>query len=129
MTKNDVYLFSQWAQKRIESEDAESKLRYALSKVVARLRPVLSDLVEAWNDIDIDEAATDEKGILVKDSFGGYGYTKEGAKKRLDRRRAVLKETVEVKPFFVDTEPFNLTEDEKLLGTGFVFKQDDTDET
>ncbi len=130
MTKQKVRDFAAWATSRVKTEEPNSKLKYALDKMLLRVRPILVGINEAWEDIDLDLAHTDEKGILIRDQSGAYTYTKENEKERIAKRRAVMKETVTIKPFIVDHAEYELSEVDLEFGNGFVFNvSEDGNET
>lgn len=128
-TKDQVWAFAQWAARRVTEEAAESKLKYALEKMLIRCRPILAEINEQWEDIDLKYAHTDADGVLVKKD-GQYTYDKDSEQSRVRARRDVFKQTVSLQPFYVDMLPPGLSEADKFFGAGFVFTEEiDINET
>jgi hypothetical protein len=63
----------------------ETKTQKKLFKLYERLKPHREAYQSEIEVLRLDNAATDDKGILLSDDKGGYQFTKEGLKKlRLD---------------------------------------------
>jgi hypothetical protein len=63
----------------------ETKTQKKLFKLYERLKPNHEAYQSEIETLRLDNAATDDKGILLMDEKGGYQFTKEGVKKlRLD---------------------------------------------
>jgi hypothetical protein len=63
----------------------ETKTQKKLFKLYERLKPNHEAYQSEIEVLRLDNAATDDKGILLTDDKGGYQFTKEGLKKlRLD---------------------------------------------
>ena len=63
----------------------ETKTQKKLFKLYERLKPNHEAYQLEVENLRLDNAATDDKGILLADEKGGYQFTKEGVKKlRLD---------------------------------------------
>jgi predicted nuclease with TOPRIM domain len=63
----------------------ETKTQKKLFKLYERLKPNHEAYQSEIEELRLDNAATDDKGILLSDEKGGYQFTKEGLKKlRLD---------------------------------------------
>jgi hypothetical protein len=63
----------------------ETKTQKKLFKLYERLKPHREAYQSEIEELRLDNAATDDKGILLSDEKGGYQFTKEGLKKlRLD---------------------------------------------
>ena len=102
VTLEEARDFGAMSSKYLEEFSDDTKIRYALIKVSKQVNEAFKDYnkeANAFNakleDIRIDNAATNEKGILIKSSKEGeYEYTQEGhAKMRTQIREAVEKWT------------------------------------
>lgn len=60
--------------------DQETKIQKKLFKIFEKIKGHLETYNEMINELKLDNASVDEKGILVMDEKGGYKFTKEGAK-------------------------------------------------
>ncbi len=72
------------------------KLSYAIKKngqrINAALKKLTAEFQEKINDINIDHAAADDRGVLLVDDKGNYKYKPEQAKKRLKSIREATDE-------------------------------------
>jgi hypothetical protein len=58
----------------------ETKIQKKLFKIFEKVKPTLEDYNEKVNELRLDNASVDEKGILLMDDKGGYKFSKEGVK-------------------------------------------------
>jgi hypothetical protein len=58
----------------------ETKIQKKLFKIFEKVKPTLEDYNEKVNELRLDNASVDEKGILLMDEKGGYKFSKEGVK-------------------------------------------------
>ena len=71
----------------------ETKTQKKLFKLYERVKPNHEAYQSEIEVLRLDNAATDDKGILLTDEKGGYQFTKEGVKKlRLDIENLNAKE-------------------------------------
>jgi transcriptional regulator of heat shock response len=84
---------------QVKGED--TKVSQKLTKIAKKLEKYLNDYNEKVEEIRIDNASTDEKGVILKEEKGGYKFSKEGLKNLLTQ----IKELGE-KEF--DYEPINV---------------------
>jgi hypothetical protein len=59
----------------------ETKVQKKLFKLYEKLKKYNEEYTTQLEELRLDNAATDEKGILVVDDKGGYKFNKEGIKK------------------------------------------------
>lgn len=59
----------------------ETKVQKKLFKFGEKLKPFQQEYVNKVEELRLDNAATDEKGVLTVDEKGEYKFTKEGLKK------------------------------------------------
>lgn len=59
----------------------ETKIQKKLFKLYEKIKPHHESFNAQLDELRLDNAATDDKGILLMDEKGGYKFTKEGTKK------------------------------------------------
>ncbi|MFN5250166.1 MAG: hypothetical protein ACK5DE_03910 [Bacteroidota bacterium] len=59
----------------------ETKVQKKLFKMYEKLKPYSEEYQKKIEELRLDNAATDDKGILLVDEKGGYKFNKEGIKK------------------------------------------------
>lgn len=115
--------------KRTENKD--TKLKYAISRTLARIQKHQDVVNESLTDIEIDYCLTEKRGesdVIVRDAHGNLQYTKEEIKKRNKATREYLnKEDVEIDPYFATALPADLNEFEIEAFAGFVIKVEDAE--
>ena len=92
--------------KNVNSTIAEkgSKKEVKFKKIADKIKPILEDFNEKRADIRLDNAYTNEKGILELDEKGDYKFTKEGVKKLNKDLKELLEQTFEFYQFTFSTE-------------------------
>lgn len=92
------------------SEHVESNTKGAkkLQKIASKLKQNLEVYNEKLEDLRLDNAHTDESGVLVLDEKGGYKYSKEGLKSLNGGIRKLLEEDFEIYQFTFSTEGLEL---------------------
>lgn len=58
----------------------ETKIQKKLFKIFEKVKSILEDYNDKVNELRLDNASVDEKGILLTDDKGAYKFSKEGAK-------------------------------------------------
>lgn len=102
---------------------AESKLKYAIERVMKRTKKVIEQYREDLEDAQIEHCYADEKGVIVRDGRGEYQFTKEGLTALNQKRRELVRSEVSVEPYFATELPENLDPTTKEIFTGFVIKE------
>ena len=59
----------------------EEKVQRKLMKIYEKLKAYYEDYQSKLDELRLDNAAVDEKGILLLDEKGGYKFNKDGIKK------------------------------------------------
>jgi len=90
---------------QVKGEDTKSSQK--LAKIAKKLEKYVNDYNEQVEEIRIDNASTDDKGVILKEEKGGYKFGKDGLKKLLSQ----IKELGE-KEFIY--EPINVVNPEGL---------------
>ncbi len=66
-------------KQQIKGED--TKVSQKLGKIAKKLEKYVIEYNEQVEEIRIDNASTDDKGVILKEEKGGYKFSKEGLKK------------------------------------------------
>jgi hypothetical protein len=61
-------------------KDEDTKVSQKLSKIAKKFEKYVNEYNEQIEEIRIDNASTDEKGVILKEENGGYKFNKEGLK-------------------------------------------------
>lgn len=59
----------------------ETKIQKKLFKFAEKLKPFQEEYMKQVEELRLDNAATDDKGVLILNEKGDYNFTKEGLKK------------------------------------------------
>jgi hypothetical protein len=88
-TYRDLNLLSRAIQHSFGSQ--ETKVQKKLVKIHEKIKPHLDSFESQLDELRLDNAATDEKGIVQIEEKGGYKFNKEGIKK-LNKDAEALKD-------------------------------------
>ena len=88
-TYRDLVILSRSIQNSFGAQ--ETKVQKKLVKIHEKIKPHLDVYEAALEELRLDNAATDEKGIVLIEEKGGYKFNKEGIKK-LNKDAEVLKD-------------------------------------
>lgn len=113
------------------TENRDTKLKYAINRMSARIQKQQESVTERLTDIEIDYCLTEKRGeheVIVRDAQGNLQYTKENIKARNKANREYLNSNeIELDPYFATALPTDLNEFEIEAFSGFVIKVDDAD--
>jgi len=84
---------------QVKGED--TKVSQKLGKVAKKLEKYVNEYNEQVEEIRIDNASTDDKGVILKEEKGGYKFSKDGLKK-------VMKQVKELGEKEFTYEPINV---------------------
>ncbi len=93
------------SKQKVKGED--TKVSQKLNKIAKKLEKYVNNYNEEIEEIRIDNASTDDNGVILKEEKGGYKFGKDGLKKLLNQ----IKELNE-KEFIY--EPINVVNPEGL---------------
>ena len=79
----------------------ETKVQKKLFKFGEKLKPYQEEYVNKIEELRLDNAATDDKGVLTVDEKGEYKFTKEGLKKLRDDIKSLNESEFDFKPIEV----------------------------
>ena len=79
----------------------ETKVQKKLFKFGEKLKPYQEEYVNKIEELRLDNAATDDKNVLIVDEKGEYKFTKEGLKKLRDDIKSLNESEFDFKPIEV----------------------------
>ena len=72
-------LNNETVNQQVKGED--TKVSQKLGKIAKKLTKYVDEYNEQVEEIRIDNASTDDKGVILKEEKGGYKFSKDGLKK------------------------------------------------
>lgn len=129
---NQCTEFATFAQAFLKrTKDKETKLNYAINRVLGRIQKQSGKVNDALSDIEIDNCVTEKRGdddVIVRDGQGNLQFTKEGIRKRnAATTKYVTEANVEVEPYFATKLPDDLSTFEVEAFAGFVIKPEEVE--
>jgi hypothetical protein len=107
----------------------ETKVQKKLFKLYEKVKPAHEDYNKQRDELRLDNAAVDEKGILLTDEKGEYKFNKEGVKKLTKDIEALNEKEFDFKPIEVintnGLETFTFLEN---WTTGITFIKEEEEE-
>ena len=107
----------------------ETKIQKKLFKLYEKVKPAHEDYNKQRDELRLDNAATDDKGVLITDDKGDYKFNKEGVKKLTKDIEALNEKEFDFKPIEVintnGLEGFHFLED---WTTGITFDEKESEE-
>lgn len=107
----------------------ETKIQKKLFKIYEKFKAHHESYNTQRDELRLDNAATDEKGVLIMDEKGEYKFTKEGAKKLVKDVEVLNEKEFDFKPIEVintnGLEGFTFLED---WTTGITFVKEEEEE-
>ena len=100
-------------KQQVKGED--TKVSQKLGKIAKKLEKYVNEYNEQVEEIRIDNASTDDKGVILKEEKGGYKFGKDGLKK-------VMKQIKELNEKEFIYEKINIVNPARL--EEFTFLQD-----
>jgi hypothetical protein len=107
----------------------ETKVQKKLFKFGEKLKPFQQEYVNKIEELRLDNAATDDKGVLVTDEKGEYKFSKDGLKKLREDIKKLNESEFDFKPIEV-LNPKGLEEFHFLRDwvTGVTFDEEEIEE-
>ena len=107
----------------------ETKVQKKLFKFGEKLKSYQEDYANKIEDLRLDNAATDDKGVLIVNEKGEYRFSKDGLKKLRDDIKSLNESEFDFKPIEV-LNPKGLEEFHFLKDwvTGVTFDEEEADE-
>lgn len=130
-TNKQLIRFFQTAQAYLNSSKDNTKLTYALRKVMKRVEPAIEEYNEELQDVRAENAATDPNtGTFLEGSNGSFKYTQDGLKKLNAKTKELLKKTINLPgaSHYVEVLPPDLHQEFVDAFVGFVIDPDRVDE-
>lgn len=104
----------------------ESKLRYAIDRVVPKCIDLLTEYNDQITDLMVSYCSVDEKGNILKDSHEQYVYTPTKFTEYNKKFRELWRKTEVDAPQYIATElPEWLDKETKTVFDGFVLKYEE----
>jgi hypothetical protein len=107
----------------------ETKVQKKLFKLYEKVKPFHEDYNKQRDELRLDNAATDERGVLIMDDKGDYKFNKEGVKKLTKDIEALNEKEFDFKPIEVintnGLEAFHFLEN---WTTGITFDEKEAEE-
>lgn len=101
----------------------ESKLSYAIKRIADQIVSLDKIKQVEFENIDIDNCATDERKVIIRNADGSLAFTQEGLKARNLARTALLDSDVEIEPHYCNEIPETMRAEERKILTGFVIQE------
>jgi hypothetical protein len=107
----------------------ETKIQKKLFKFGEKLKPYQEQYINKVEELRLDNAATDDKGVLTVDDKGEYRFSKDGLKKLREDIKKLNESEFDFKPIEV-LNPKGLEEFHFLKDwvTGVTFDEEEADE-
>lgn len=123
-TAKQIQLFLNFAQSYLGRTKDETKFSYAVRKMQKRGEAIGELHNQINQDLNIKHCATNKDGVILKDSKGGFEFTKEEMTKLNVAFRELAKHEYEVEPYIAtEPPPEALSFEEKELCYGFVLEE------
>jgi hypothetical protein len=107
----------------------ETKIQKKLFKLYEKVKPAHESYQAQVEELRLDNAATDDKGVLIMDEKNGYKFNKEGVKKLTKDIETLNEKEFDFKPIEVintnGLEKFTFLKD---WTTGIEFIKDEEEE-
>jgi hypothetical protein len=104
VTKTNAELLELVRALNMTPTEKGSKAESKIKKIVEKIKPLFDAYNEKREDIRLDHAHTDSKGILNLKENGDYNFTKEGIKGMSKDMKKLLDETFEFYQFTFSSE-------------------------
>jgi hypothetical protein len=122
-TYTEIIVFLNAGQTYLIAHDkVESKLKYALKRMIKTCTKLYETYTESVEDLRIEHCSIDAtKGdVILYNANGSYAFTRDGLRAFTKATRALREQAVEVAPFLAQAVPDDLTDDERAAFAGFV---------
>lgn len=73
-----------------DNQEQETKIVAKLRKIYEKVKPHHENYEKHLEELRIDNASVDDKGVLLKDDKGGYKFGKDGLKSLMNQTRELL---------------------------------------
>ncbi len=112
-------------KQQVKGED--TKVSQKLGKIAKKLEKHVIEYNEQVEEIRIDNASTDDKGVILKDEKGGYKFSKDGLKKVMKQVKELTEKEFKYEPINVvnpaGLEEFTFLKD-WLTGVEFITEEE-----
>lgn len=112
-------------KQQVKGED--TKVSQKLGKIAKKLEKYVIEYNEQVEEIRIDNASTDDKGVILKEEKGGYKFSKDGLKKVMKQVKELTEKEFKYEPINVvnptGLEEFTFLKD-WLTGVEFITEEE-----
>lgn len=125
-TLRDVINFANSASRwmSIQEKQPQTKLSYAVARMLKRCQKPIEDYNAKIEDIRLDNALEDEKTkAVLRDEAQQYKFSKEGLRKIIEEQRKLLDGEIEIEPYIATAIPDDLSDDARVAFEGFVLEE------
>lgn len=121
-TNRQIIEFINFAQSYLaQNAEAESKFKYAISRMLKRCLTLHGKAQDQVEDINIQCCSVDDRGNILRDERNQYMFTKEQMVARTKAQRELMNKTVQIEAYIsTDTPPSPLSPDDIEICEGFV---------
>jgi hypothetical protein len=107
----------------------ETKVQKKLFKLYEKVKPFHEDYNKQRDELRLDNAATDDKNVLIMDEKGDYKFNKEGVKKLTKDIEALNEKEFDFKPIeVINTNGLEKLQFLKDWTTGITFEEVEEEE-
>ena len=118
-----LMVFDQTANRYLSTNGKETKVKYAIGRVLAQIRAQGERLQNEMTDIEIDTCEVDDKGHILRDDKGNLVFTRDSIKERNRRQTEHANAAeIEIEPHFVEQLPEGLDALELAVFTNLIFR-------
>lgn len=104
----------------------ETKIQKKLFKIYEKVKSHHESYNAQRDELRLDNAATDDKGVLIMDDKGDYKFNKEGAKKLVKDMEALNEKEFDFKPIeVINTQGLEKLTFLKDWTTGITFEEEE----
>src|SRR4029077_3506287 len=124
-TYQEIAAFDGEARAWLTKHPENTKVSWAVKRVLKRTQAVIQEYREKAEDITIEHCSVDDKGNIITeglDQFGRerYKFTPEKLLERNQEQRKLFKEKVDIEPYIATDIPPDITEEDRELFMDFV---------
>jgi hypothetical protein len=115
---------SRWLAIQEKEKQPQTKLSYAVARMLKRCQKPLDDYNGEIEDLRLDHALEDEKTkAVLRDEAQQYKFSKQGLKTVIEKQRELLEKEIEIEPYIATALPASLNDDVKVAFEGFVMEK------
>lgn len=124
-TIREIIQFNNFATNWVAQNGVETKLKYAVNRMIKRTDPIKEKAFEELENARIDNCSVDERGNILREEGNPqlYKFTKDGLKALNKRSKEIYSDEIEFEQYIATQLPEDLDEVIRQIFTGFVIKE------